>query len=88
MISIASIIRKIASDIFQETKVVENIDKNKALERARDEYKGFDVEIEKMPGGLGYFIKYKNNRYLVATYDLKNRKLWYRIPKQYVFKKL
>jgi len=88
MIPIASIIRKLSSDIFQEAKTIENINKEKALERVRDEYKGFDVKVEKMPGGLGYYVKYKNIRHLVATYDLGKNKLWYRIPKQYVFKKL
>jgi len=88
LVSISSIIKKLGTDIFQESKTLENVSKEKALKYVKDEYQGFNVDVEKMPGGLGYYVKYKNTRYLVATYDFEKRKLWYRLPKQYVFKKL
>ncbi|RKY81868.1 hypothetical protein DRQ07_02900 [candidate division KSB1 bacterium] len=90
MISICSIIQKIAQNIFQEDMVIENINsKNKALEFVKKIYPEEKIDVEPMSEeGLAYYLNYKNKRYLVANYSFKEKKLWYREPKKYVFKKL
>ena len=88
MISLASCIRKIGINIFQKDEYVDNITKDKAFEKVKDIYEGFNVETESIPEGVAYFVRWKNERYQVANYDFKRNRLFYRIPKRYVFKKL
>lgn len=90
MILISEKIKKIAQNIFQEVKVTENItSKNKALEIVKKIYPGEKIDIEPMSEeGLAYYLNYKDKRYLVASYNFKEKKLWHREPKKYVFRKL
>lgn len=86
---ISSIIKKIGINIFQESKTIENVSsEGKALKHVKKLYEGFNIIIEKIPDGMAYFIEFKNNRYQIANYDFKNERLWYRLPKTYIFKKL